>query len=243
MVRTMSDAIDYPKIDAAAPVKPGTYAAAWKPVQEAVRQRIVMAPLDPLPRYVCGADCAFGDGKFNKNAKKLIYAVALVWDRVEARVVEQAELVRPLEAPYIPTFLSFREGPTLEEVIGKLKHEFGVITFDGQGMAHPRRCGVASHVGVRLNVPSVGIAKSVLCGDHGDLADTAGATAEMIHKGETIGVALRTRDRVKPVYVSIGHRVDLDSAVKLARACVTRYRIPEPTRLADIEVAKLKARS
>ena len=239
----MLEAIDYPRIDTAAPVKPGTYAAAWKPVQEAVRQRIVIAPLDPLPRFVCGADCAFGDGRFAKNSKRLIYAVALVWDRVEQRVVEQAELVRPLDAPYIPTFLSFREGPALEEVIGKLTHPFGVITFDGQGMAHPRRCGVASHVGVRLDVPSVGIAKSVLCGEHGELPDAAGATAEMIHKGEIIGIALRTRERVKPIYVSVGHRTDLGSAVKLALACVTRYRIPEPTRLADIEVAKLKARS
>ena len=106
----------------------------------------------------------------------------------------------------------------------------------------PRRCGVASHVGVRLNRPSVGIAKSVLCGECGELDDRAGSTAAMLHRDEVVGVALRTRAGVKPVYVSVGHRVDLDSAVALAMACVTRYRIPEPTRLADIEVARLKAR-
>ena len=114
---------------------------------------------------------------------KRLYAVALVWDRVEGRIVEQAEVVRPLEVPYIPTYLSFREGPALEEVIGKLAHPYGVICFDGQGMAHPRRCGVASHVGVRLNRPSVGIAKSVLCGECGELDDRAGSTAVMVASG------------------------------------------------------------
>lgn len=235
--------LDYPRVAlTAGRMPPGTYAAAWKPVQEAVRRRIVIEPLAPLPRFVCGADCAFGDGRFAKDATNLIYAIALVWDRVEGRVVERSEVVRSLEAPYIPTFLSFREGPAIEEAIGKLKHLFGAVCFDGQGMAHPRRCGVASHVGVRLNVPTIGIAKSILCGEHGDLPERAGASSPLVHRDEVVGAALRTRDNVRPVYVSVGHRVDLDSAIALALACVTRYRIPEPTRLADIEVAKLKSR-
>ena len=242
----MADSIDYPKLDHLAPggrVSPGAYASIWKPVQEAISRRIEVTPLSPLPRFVCGADCAFGDNGRVEEPKKVIYAVALVWDRDKQCVVDQAELVAPLEVPYIPTFLSFREGPALEAVIGKLTHPFGAICFDGQGIAHPRRCGVASHVGVRLDVPSVGIAKSVLCGEFDEPAQRAGATSPMIHRGEVIGVALRTRAGVKPIYVSIGHRVDLASATSLALACATKFRIPEPTRLADIEVAKLKAKS
>ena len=147
---------------------------------------------------------------------------------------------RPVEVPYVPGYLSFREGPVLEDAIGKLKHPFGVMTFDGQGYAHPRRCGLATHMGITLGIPSVGVAKSLFVGKHGELGETAGSVAELVDKGEVVGVALRTRDRVNPVYVSIGNRVDLASAVRIAMGCVTKYRVPEPTRRADIEVAKAK---
>lgn len=242
----MNESIDYPDLDplsTGARTLPGTYASAWKPIQEAIARRVQIKPFKPLPRFVCGVDCAFGDDGPVKSVRKVIYAVAVVWDREANRVVDQAELVAPLRVPYIPTFLSFREGPALEAVIGKLTHPYGVICFDGQGIAHPRRCGVASHVGVRLTVPSVGIAKSVLCGEFDEPPPQAGATSPMVHRGEVIGVALRTRAGVKPIYVSVGHLIDLESATALALTCTAQYRIPEPTRLADIEVAKLKVRS
>ncbi len=149
---------------------------------------------------------------------------------------------RPAEFPYIPGFLSFREGPAVKQAIGALKHEFGAILFDGQGFAHPRRCGIASHLAIELDRPGVGVGKSRLIGTFENPAMKAGSTTPLLDGEEQIGVVLRTQKGIRPVFVSIGHRVDLDSAVKLVLACCTRYRIPEPTRQADIEVAKLKRR-
>jgi deoxyribonuclease V len=200
-----------------------------------MRQRIVVAPLEPLPRYVAGVDGAFSADK------STIFAAAVIYDRQEKAVIEVAHAVVEAQFPYVPTFLSFREGPAVRAALGKLKHPFGVVCFDGQGYAHPRRCGLASHMGVTLDVPAVGIAKSRLIGTFEEPAVPAGSTSALMDKGERIGVVLRTRDNVRPVFISIGHRIDLPSSVRLAMACVTRYRIPEPTRQADIEVAKLKA--
>ena len=200
-----------------------------------MRQRIAVKPLEPLPRYVAGVDGAFSDDK------QTIFAAAVVYDRQAKAIIEVAHAVLPAEVPYVPTFLSFREGPAVRAALGKLKHAFGAVCFDGQGYAHPRRCGLASHVGVTLDVPAVGIAKSRLIGTYEEPAASAGSTSPLMDRQEQIGVVLRTRDNVRPIFVSIGHRIDLPSAVHLAMACVTRYRIPEPTRQADIEVAKLKA--
>jgi deoxyribonuclease V len=209
--------------------------ADCKRQQGELRARVLIQPLDPLPRFVAGVDGAFSDDK------QTIFAAAVVYDREARRIVEVAHAVREAEFPYIPTFLSFREGPAVLAAIRKLKHPFGAVCFDGQGYAHPRRCGLASHMGVTLDLPAVGVAKSRLIGTYEEPAAPAGSTAPLLDRQEQIGVVLRTRDNVRPVFISIGHRVDLPSAVRLAMACVTRYRIPEPTRQADIEVAKLKA--
>ena len=211
--------------------------AEWKETQTRLRGRMMVAPLEPLPRFVAGADCAFSADKQN------IFAAAVVYDREMRRVVEVAHATRATEFPYIPSFLSFREGPAIKQAIGALKHEFGAILFDGQGFAHPRRCGIASHLAIELNRPGVGVGKSRLIGEFANPAMNAGATTPLQDGDEQIGVVLRTQRGMRPVFVSIGHRVDLPSAVKLVLACCTRYRIPEPTRQADIEVAKLKSRS
>jgi deoxyribonuclease V len=216
---------------------PGKYAqvmAEWKATQAELRARMVVAPLRPMPRFVAGADAAFS------RDKTKVYAAAVVYDREERRIVEVAHAVGVVGVPYIPGFLSFREGPTVLEAIGKLKRPFGVICFDGQGYAHPRRCGLASHLSVTLDVPGVGVAKSRLIGAHLAPAVPAGSSAPLMDGDEQIGLVLRTQDAMRPLYISIGHRVDLPTAAELAMACCTRYRIPEPTRQADIEVAKLK---
>jgi deoxyribonuclease V len=197
----------------------------------------MVTPLEPPPRFVAGADCAFSADK------RTIFAAAVVYDRETRRVVEVAHATRTAEFPYIPTFLSFREGPAIKQAIGALRHEFGAILFDGQGFAHPRRCGIAVQLAVELDVPGVGVGKSRLIGTFGQLALKAGTTTPLLDGDEQIGVVLQTQKGIRPVFVSIGHRVDLDSAVKLVVACCTRYRIPEPTRQADIEVAKLKRQS
>ena len=206
----------------------------WKAEQRAMRDRMVVAPLAPLPRFVAGADAAFSQDK------STVFAAAVVYDRVERRIVEVAHATRAADVPYVPGFLSFREGPAVLDAIGKLKHAWGAICFDAHGYAHPRRCGLASHLSITLDVPGVGAAKSRLIGTHTGPPADAGGFSDLLDKGERIGIVLRTRDGVRPVFISIGHRVDLASARALALACVTRYRIPEPTRQADIEVAKRK---
>jgi deoxyribonuclease V len=211
--------------------------AEWKATQGRLRGRMIVAPLEPLPRFVAGADCAFSADK------QTIFAAAVVYDRDTQHVVEVARARRPAEFTYVPGFLSFREGPALKQAIGALKHEFGAVLFDGQGFAHPRRCGIAAHLAIELDVPGVGVGKSRLIGEFGELSPNAGATTPLMDGDEQIGVVLRTQNGIRPVFVSIGHRVNLDSAVKLVLACCTRYRIPEPTRQADIEVAKLKRAS
>src|SRR5215218_7162432 len=218
------------------PPRPGVSSliGQWKETQHRLRERMEIRPLAPLPRFVAGADAAFS------SDKKSIFAVALVYDREEQRVIEVSHVTRSVEAPYIPGFLSFREGPAVSEAIGKLRHSFGVVCFDGQGYAHPRRCGFASHVSILLDVPGVGVAKTRLIGTYAEPSDEAGAGSPLMDKGEQIGLVLRTRAGINPVFISVGHRVDLTSAAALALACCTKYRIPEPTRQADIEVAKLK---
>jgi deoxyribonuclease V len=206
----------------------------WKVTQLRLREQMIVAPLEPLPRFVAGADCAFS------NDKQTVFAAAVVYDHEAQRVIETAHAMRPAEFPYVPGFLSFREGPAVLQAIRSLKHEFGAILFDGHGFAHPRRCGIASHLAIELDKPGVGVAKSRLIGTFGKLALKAGATTPLTDDDEQIGIVLRTQNGIRPVFVSVGHRMDLISAIKLVLACCTRYRIPEPTRQADIEVAKLK---
>ena len=205
----------------------------WKRIQADIRARTIVAPLSPLPRLVAGVDCAFVDGG------NTVQAAAVVYDRETKAIVEQHTLRVPCGAPYIPGYLSFREAPAIVEVVGKLRTSFGAVLFDGQGIAHPRRCGLAAHVGVLLDLPSVGVAKSRLIGSHADVPAAAGRFVPLMDKDEQIGVVLRTREGVAPLYISVGHRVDLPSATELVLACRTKYRLPEPTRMAD-KLSKVK---
>jgi deoxyribonuclease V len=206
----------------------------WKARQEQLRRRLIVAPIAELPRCVAGADVAFSADR------RTAFAAAVVYDRIDQRIIEVAHAAQPVAAPYIPGYLSFREGPVLVEAIARLTIEFGAILFDGQGYAHPRRCGLACHVAIELDSPGVGVAKSRLIGTFGPPDAPAGSSSPLMDAGEQIGLVLRTRGRTRPLFVSIGHRIDLPSAARLVLACCTRYRIPEPTRRADIEVARLK---
>ncbi len=155
-------------------------------------------------------------------------------ERISAKVHEQF--------PYIPGLLAFREGPAIIEAFKKLRNKPDLIMVDGQGIAHPRGLGIASHVGVILDITSIGVAKERLYGKHNEPPDSDGAWTPLInpHKGNTIGAVLRTKKGTKPVFVSIGHKIDLKTAVRITRECSKGYRIPEPTRKADIFVAQLK---
>lgn len=205
----------------------------WRENQGDIRKRWIEAPLGEIPRFVAGADCAF-------VGKETIFAAAVVYDRVEKQIVETKVIHQAVAEPYIPGYLSFREGEAVLKAIRSLEHRFEAVMFDGQGYAHPRRCGIALHLGVLLDMPSVGVGKSRLIGEFDEPGEKRGEYSKLMDGKETLGAVLRTKDGVKPVFVSVGHRMDLKSAIELTLACDNGYRIPEPTRMADIHVEKGK---
>jgi len=163
---------------------------------------------------------------------------------VPLQEVEREYAVVPLEFPYVPGLLSFREIPALLAALGKLREMPDLLFCDGQGYAHPRRFGLAAHLGVWLDRPTIGCAKSLLLGEHGELGRKAGCWRELVdpENGERIGAAVRTREGVKPVYVSQGNRVSLETAIRLTRAVSGGFRIPRPTRDADRFAGEVKRR-
>ncbi len=205
-------------------------------IQREFAARVVRTGRVPRLRLVAGADLAFSPDKTESIAG------VVVWDVTAREVVEQHVARQPTRFPYVPGLLSFREAPVLLAALRKLRGEPDAFLFDGQGLAHPRRFGLACHVGVILNRPSLGCAKSLLVGRCATPGVARGSTTPLDDGGETVGMAVRTRDGVKPVYISIGHRLSLRSAVEIALACGAGYRLPEPTRLADKLVAREKTR-
>jgi deoxyribonuclease V len=159
-------------------------------------------------------------------------AVVVVLTFPELELTETTVFESPVEFPYIPGLLSFREAPLILGAMAKLEHAPDLILVDGQGYAHPRRFGIASHLGVLLDRPTVGCAKSILVGRGPEPELEAGAWTELLDRGEVVGAAVRTRSGVKPVYVSVGHKIDLPTAIHYVLACTRGYRLPEPTRLA-----------
>ena len=160
----------------------------------------------------------------------------MLWDADEQQVSETRTASRRLTFPYVPGLLSFREAPAVIAALRKLRHEPDAIMCDAQGYAHPRRFGLACHIGVIAGRPTVGCAKSLLIGQYREPASLRGSHSALRHGGERIGTVLRTRSEVKPVFVSVGHMIDLASAERLVLRSAVQYRLPEPTRLADKEV-------
>lgn len=208
--------------------------AEARAIQQRLRGRVERRDRFGRVRRVAGADVAFRDGQ--------AYAAVLVFSSPGLRLVERAHAVAPLSFPYVPGLLSFREGPALLKAFAALKSQPDLILFDAHGLAHPRGFGLACHLGVLLNRPSVGCAKSVLVGewDPAALGKERGTWVPLMLDGKTVGAAVRTREGTNPIFVSIGHRVSLRSAIRLALASCAGYRIPEPTRQADIAVSRLK---
>jgi len=201
-------------------------------VQRRLAERVQVTPLRGAPRLVAGLDAAF--------AGERCIAAVVVWDLRERCVVEQRVVVRPLRFPYVPGLLSFREAPGLLAALRRLRTEPDVLVCDGHGLAHPRRFGIACHVGVLTGLPTVGCAKSRLVGAYVDPARRRGARSPLVDGGEVIGSVLRTRPDAKPLFVSVGHRTDLRSSVRLVLACARDHRLAEPVRLADRLVAASK---
>lgn len=195
--------------------------------QERLRHRVIRRGSPRRVRLVAGVDCAFpGAGLVTRGA-----VAVLSWPDLE--LVETSVVERPTDFPYVPGLLSFREVPTLLQALSALKHAPDLLLCDGQGYAHPRRLGFASHLGLASGIPSIGVAKSRLIGTYRQPGRRAGSRAPLMDGDEVIGTVLRTRDGVAPLFVSSGHRVSLDSAVVWVLGCCRGYRLPETTRWAD----------
>ncbi len=171
------------------------------------------------------------------------YAAIAVLTFPHLKMIEAAMAHMPTPFPYISGLLGFREGAVILEAHRTLKHQPDVYIFDGQGVAHPRRLGIASHLGLWWDAPTVGCGKTRLFGRHAEPAQERGAYTSLQHCGEEIGIVLRTRANVKPVYVSVGHRATLDTARELVLRCTTRYRLPEPVRAAHNVAGNFARRS
>jgi deoxyribonuclease V len=216
-------------------------------LQNQLAGRVRFAPLKKMPESVAGLDCAF-----SKDGQK-IFAAVIVLKLPDFQIVEIANADCKVTLPYIPGLLSFREAPACLKAVEKLKITPDLFIVDGQGIAHPRRLGIASHLGLFLDMPTVGCAKSRLTGTYKEPPPQKGSFTFLRNESvtsdesretsdEIIGAVVRTRTNVKPVYVSIGHKCSLNDAIKITLACTTQYRLPEPSRLAHKIVTKLKVR-
>jgi deoxyribonuclease V len=207
-------------------------------IQQELRSRVVPhPPAGFAPRLVGGADISIE--KFSTRG----FAGIVVVDRETMETVDRATAVVEIEFPYVPGLLSFRELPAVQRAWDALATKPDVLIFDGVGYAHPRRFGLACHGGVMLGIPSIGCAKSILVGRHGPLPPERGATSDLIDRGEVVGTALRLRETVSPVYVSIGHLIDLPTAVSVVQSMGTGFREPETTRRAHRLVNDLRRRA
>ncbi|MCM5703834.1 deoxyribonuclease V [Larsenimonas salina] len=185
---------------------------------------------DDLPEtvtLVAGIDVGFEEGGDVTRAAIVVMSVP------ELSIVEHRVARIPTQMPYVPGLLSFRELPAVLEAISMLERTPDLFMVDGQGIAHPRRMGIATHLGLWLERPTIGVGKSRLCGQHEAVPDHKGGWTELHHRGECIGAVLRTRERVKPLYISPGHRISLETSIEWVMRCLTRYKLPEPTRQAD----------
>jgi deoxyribonuclease V len=212
------------------------YAEARR-LQSALARRVLLRDEPGPPRIVTGVDVAFDKA----GGRALASAVSFTFPDLEE--LERADGDAGLLFPYIPGLLSFREGPAVLAALAGLHSEPDLLVFDGQGIAHPRRFGLAAHLGVVTGLPSIGAAKSRLVGEHGDLGEERGSTTPLLLDGEEVGRVVRTRAGVRPLFVSPGHRTTVTGAAELVLACCTRYRLPEPTRAADRRVSLLKKRT
>jgi deoxyribonuclease V len=203
-------------------------------IQLRLRRRVIEADGCEVVRYVAGADVSYDRGGTT------LFAALVVLDVRTGEVVETASARREARFPYVPGYLSFREIPAALEAFGRLRQRPDLIICDGQGRAHPRRFGLASHLGVWLDIPTIGCAKSRLVGTHRDPGRRRGCHTQLRNRGEVIGEVVRTREGVRPVYVSVGHRISLPTARGWVLRLTHAQRLPRPSRLAHLEANRLR---
>lgn len=205
---------------------PSTVAEAIA-IQQQLRAEVITTDRLETVQYVAGVDMGF------EASGTISRAAVAVLSFPDLQLQESAIARRPTSFPYVPGFLSFREIPAVLDALEKVSLIPNLILCDGQGIAHPRRFGIACHLGVILNIPTIGVAKSLLVGKHEEVLEQRGSWQPLVDRGETIGVVLRTRPKTKPLYVSSGHRVSLATAIEYVLQCTPKYRLPETTRIAD----------
>jgi deoxyribonuclease V len=210
---------------------PGGIAEA-REIQRSLKEKVKITPLKKAPEFIAAADAAFsGD---------VVFAAASLYKLPALAHLRDAFSKAKAGLNYMPGLLAFREGKTLIDAIKKLEISPGVILIDGQGIAHPQGIGIASHLGILLGIPTIGCAKSRLVGEYEEPAPEKGNWSYLHYRGMEVGAVVRTRDNVKPVFVSPGHLVDIESSVEIVMKCVSGYRIPEPLRMADRLSKKMK---
>lgn len=196
-------------------------------IQNQLRSRVSTTDQFESITTVAGVDAGF------EQEGTVTRAAVVVLQLPELTLLEQAIAYRPTTFPYVPSLLSFREMPTVLDALSQLTLEPDLILCDGAGIAHPRRLGIASHLGVLVDKPTIGVAKSRLLGTYGELAKEKGIWVPLMDRGERIGAVLRSRTGTNPLFVSAGHRISLETAVDYVLRCTPKYRLPETTRLAD----------
>lgn len=208
--------------------------ARARALQEALRPLVRPKGGPGRVRRVGAADLAYSP------ALNRLFAAVLVFEYPSLRHVETRALSRPICFPYVPGLLSFREAPAILAAWRLLRHRPDLLLCDGQGIAHPRGVGLASHLGLLTGVPTIGCAKSLLVGHHGDVGLQRGQSVRLVFRGRVVGAVVRTRDGARPLYISPGHRVGLRQAIRYALACCRGLRVPEPIRQADRCVGLLR---
>jgi len=203
-------------------------------IQQDLKSRLRLEDDPGDPETIAGVDVAFS------SEEQLLYAAIVVLDARSLKPVETVSAVQQPTFPYVPGLLTFREGPVVLEAYERLSREPDLLMFDGQGIAHPRGLGLASHLGVILDKVSIGCAKSRLVGEFKEPKQKRGSMRTLSYERRKVGVVLRTRDNTKPVFVSPGHRITVETAAARVLGATKGYRIPEPTRLADVEAERAK---
>lgn len=204
-------------------------------LQQSLRQEVITTDQLGSVQRVAGVDVGFEtDGTITRAAVSVLSFPDL-------KLVEQSVARRPTSFPYVPGLLSFREVPAVLDALAQLSQLPDLLLCDGQGRAHPRRFGIACHIGLLINRPAIGVGKSLLVGTHSAVPDEKGAWVALIHKGETIGAVLRTRINTKPLYISSGHRISLETAIDYVLRCTPKYRLPETTRYAHKLASEIPA--
>ncbi len=201
-------------------------------LQKELKKKISLKKSFSKIKKVAGADVSYYKNK--------MIAGVIVFEFPNLKAIEKRSFISPINFPYIPGLLTFREGPSILAAFKKIKNEPDIILFDGQGIAHPRRMGIATHLGLFLGKPTIGCAKSRLSGKYTSVGEEKGDYAPLKEGEEVLGAVLRTRRKVKPIFISPGHKIDLPNSIEIILKCIVKYRLPVPVREAHIFVNQIR---